>query len=138
MLVHPVGARRHRCRGPRAFTLGEVDQGVTDHVHALREGARGAHGVEPILEAERTASADDLGIRMEERFERLNIPLIDGTGIPLQKPPQLFVVVHRTATGLTGHPVPRLIRSGPMANRNSQRSADRAVLGQPRQAPRCQ
>ena len=35
------------------FTVGQVDERITDHVHALGKGARGAHGVEPILEAER-------------------------------------------------------------------------------------
>ena len=85
---------------------------------------RGARdGVEPILEAERTVGANDLGFGVKEGFERLKIPLVDRTGVTLQEPPQFFVVVHSTATGLTGHPVPRAIRSGPMANRNSQRSA---------------
>ena len=107
----------------RGFVVTKVDERVTDHVHALRERTRGTHGVEPCLETQHAAGAGDFGLGVEKHLERLDVPSIGRTGVPLQKPPELFVGIHRTATGLTGHPVPRAIRSGPIAKRNSQRSA---------------
>ena len=65
--------------------------------------------------------ADDHRLGMEQGGQGLAIPLVGCPGIALQEGPQLLPVVHRTATGFTGQPVPRTMRSGPMVKRNSQR-----------------
>src|ERR1700722_4954478 len=58
---------------------------------------------------------------MEEHGEGGNVAVVDCPRVTLHKTLQLLVIVHSTPIGLTGHPVPRLIRKGLIAKRNSQR-----------------
>ena len=108
---------------PVAASLVEGDEGVAEHVHARGERAGCAHGVEPVVERERPAHAGDGRVRMEERLERVDVAFVGRARVSLHQRAQLVARAHSTATGFTGHPVARSMRSGAMENRNSQRPA---------------
>ena len=66
------------------FAVEKVDQGVSDHVHALGEDAGSTHCVQPFFDPQCTAAAEDLSVRVKQRRQGLDIPMICGPGISLE------------------------------------------------------
>ena len=85
--------------------------------------ARGARWWRATPPTPATRRADDHRLGMEQGGQDLDIPVVGRPGIALEQGPQRLSVAHSTATGFTGQPVPRTIRSGAMVKRNSQRSS---------------